>query len=269
MTAPNIVQTGASTLNRKWVYEFDLNYLISGTANWAALEGVASSTPNFDNPNMVTDTDQGGRGFQSSTKTGAGWSAAITVNRKSTVADPTIYHPVQEYLRLKSVGKFGPSNTVRVRIYEYDPNDPTGASAPRTEAYTGYCSVSWQESGGDQEGISTVAVALTGQGACTLIAHPVPKTAALIPVLAAAVPGSAGNGTIPAAGGAIVHITGTGFTGVSGASKVTFGGVNASTYTVDSDSLIVAVAPAKAAGTYPLIVTNATGASAGLTVTYV
>ena len=60
----------------------------------------------------------------------------------------------------------------------------------------------------------------------------------------------------PLAGGTSVIITGTDFTGLSGASAVTFGGVNATTYTVDSATQITATAPAHAAGTVQVQVTG-------------
>ena len=58
--------------------------------------------------------------------------------------------------------------------------------------------------------------------------------------------------------GSIVNINGSGFTG---ASAVTFGGTNASSYRVESDNLIAATLPAGSAGTTPVVVTNSTGTS--------
>ncbi len=65
-----------------------------------------------------------------------------------------------------------------------------------------------------------------------------------------------------AAGGNSVVIKGIGFSGVSGAAGVTFGGVNAASYTVDSSKQITAIAPAHAAGTVQVQVTGTYGASA-------
>jgi len=62
-------------------------------------------------------------------------------------------------------------------------------------------------------------------------------------------------------GGDSVHITGTGFTGVSGATGVKFGATNATSYSVVDDQTITAVTPAKTAGTYDVKVTNGTGTS--------
>ncbi len=67
----------------------------------------------------------------------------------------------------------------------------------------------------------------------------------------------------PATGGNSVVITGTGFGGLSGASAVTFGTHNATSYVVDSLTQITAVAPAGVAGTtVDVRVTNTGGTSA-------
>ncbi|MET7424311.1 IPT/TIG domain-containing protein [Dactylosporangium sp. NPDC005555] len=55
-------------------------------------------------------------------------------------------------------------------------------------------------------------------------------------------------------GGEPVVISGGGFTGVTGAAGVTFGGTNATSYTVDSDTQITAVTPAQSAGMVSVVV---------------
>jgi hypothetical protein len=60
----------------------------------------------------------------------------------------------------------------------------------------------------------------------------------------------------PTVGGTTVTITGAGF---SGATKVAFGGVLATNFTVVSATEITAVTPARAAGTRPVLVTTALG----------
>jgi hypothetical protein len=57
-----------------------------------------------------------------------------------------------------------------------------------------------------------------------------------------------------AVGGAVA-IVGTNFLGVTGVAGVKFGGVNATSYTVDSDTHITAIMPAGSAGSAPVIVT--------------
>ncbi|WP_223693745.1 IPT/TIG domain-containing protein [Leifsonia poae] len=62
----------------------------------------------------------------------------------------------------------------------------------------------------------------------------------------------------PAAGGTVVTITGTGFTGTVG---VTFGGTAAASFTVVNDTTITATTPAHAAGATDVVVTTPNGAS--------
>lgn len=85
------------------------------------------------------------------------------------------------------------------------------------------------------------------------IANPIAGVA--IPVITSVTPGGAGAA-------AAIAIQGQNFTGTTGATHVTIGGVNATSYTVISDSLIIAVVPAGSAGSAPVIVTNVAGASA-------
>ncbi|MCJ7796894.1 MAG: S-layer homology domain-containing protein, partial [Thermoleophilia bacterium] len=67
----------------------------------------------------------------------------------------------------------------------------------------------------------------------------------------------------PTAGGNSVVITGTGFGGLSGASAVRFGTVNATSYVVNSVTQVTAVAPAGTAGTtVDVTVTTPAGTSA-------
>lgn len=63
------------------------------------------------------------------------------------------------------------------------------------------------------------------------------------------------------AGGTVVIITGTGFTGATGASAVTFGGTNATTYIVNNDTQITATTPPHTAGTFDVVVTTAVGSN--------
>lgn len=262
MPTPTIPVLGAATLNRKWIYEFNLATVAS--PSWGVLGGLMNSQLNPDTPNWVSDTDQAGQGFESSTKTGATWGSALKIVRKvASAATPTLYDTVQEFLRLKSIGKFGTSNTVQTRISEYDPNDPTGVATPRVEAYTGFCGVSWPPDGGDMLAEDLVSVALVGQGALLAITHPYPA-AATVPVIYSASPLA-----ISTAGGQLVNIVGVGLAGAVATSGVKFASTNATSWFVVNDSEIVALTPAHAAGSGPIVVTNATGPSTtGPTVTY-
>ncbi|MFA5859095.1 MAG: IPT/TIG domain-containing protein, partial [Elusimicrobiota bacterium] len=65
----------------------------------------------------------------------------------------------------------------------------------------------------------------------------------------------------PAAGGTTVVITGSGFNGITGVAGIKFATLNATSYTVDSDTQITAVSPAHAAGTINIVATSPVGAS--------
>ncbi|OGF47874.1 MAG: hypothetical protein A2536_00270 [Candidatus Firestonebacteria bacterium RIFOXYD2_FULL_39_29] len=65
----------------------------------------------------------------------------------------------------------------------------------------------------------------------------------------------------PSTGGATVVITGSGFTGVTGANGVKFGNLNAESYVVNSDTKITAKTKAHAVGVVDVVVTNQTGLS--------
>lgn len=257
MPATTKTPLGASTTNRKWYVDVDTS--VSGTSSWVPVLGITNFTPNFDNANLEDDSDFDSGGFQSQTKTAAGWSGTGTVARKVTAADSTAYDPGQEFLRTKSIGKFGPSNSVRVRIYEMEPN------GPRVEAYTGTASVSWQEQGGAQSALDTTQFTLTGQGQLAVIAHP--DTGAAVPTISSlTAPGAITSATLPAAGGTNVVIRGNRFTGTT---TVTFIGTAATSFQVVSDGMITATIPAHTAGAGTLVVTNGAGASTGFAITYV
>ena len=83
---------------------------------------------------------------------------------------------------------------------------------------------------------------------------PLPTVTAVVPIQG------------PEGGGTVVTITGTDFTGIGGPvldpAAVTFGGTNATTYTVDSPTQITATAPTHAPGLVQVQVTTPGGASA-------
>lgn len=83
---------------------------------------------------------------------------------------------------------------------------------------------------------------------------------ASVPFIASALPSGA-------AAGSQVTITGSGFTGVTGAASVKFGATNASSYVVVNDTSIVAVMPAGSAGAANIVVTSPAGPSAAFAYT--
>jgi hypothetical protein len=103
-------------------------------------------------------------------------------------------------------------------------------------------------------GLVDVTVTTAGGTSATGAADQFTYTAAAAPTVTAV---SAGSGSTD--GGAVVLVSGTGFTG---ATAVNFGSVAASSFTVVSDTLLLATAPAEAAGTVDVTVTTPSGTSA-------
>lgn len=104
--------------------------------------------------------------------------------------------------------------------------------------------------GGTADGnLATATVQLPVDGTPVFAAAP-----GAVPTIVSALPSGA-------AAGAIVTIRGTGFTGTVPTTGVKFAAVNASSWSVTDDGTIVAVVPAGSAGSAPITVTNATGAS--------
>lgn len=97
-------------------------------------------------------------------------------------------------------------------------------------------------------GANTITVVVTAEDGTTAKTYTltVMRAAAAVPTLASVSPSSG-----PIAGGTSVTIAGTNFTG---ATAVTFGGVAASSFTINSDTAITATVPAHAAGAVDIVV---------------
>ncbi|RGC68421.1 IPT/TIG domain protein [Micromonospora sp. MW-13] len=179
--------------------------------------------------------------------TGYSWRLEAKIMH-STNAAGTSLDPVHAFLYGKflagkqnvKLGEFG--------VRWYDRNGVGTANEGR--AYV----KQWAPDGGNGGAQDTVSIVIQGQG--PLAADVANPEADLTPVVTGLAP--TGGGT---AGGTLVNIYGGHFTGTTGGTGVKFGATNATSYTVVSDSHIVAVAPAGSAGTVQVIVTNAGGAS--------
>ncbi|RYF79275.1 MAG: hypothetical protein EOO29_17730, partial [Comamonadaceae bacterium] len=106
-------------------------------------------------------------------------------------------------------------------------------------------------------GTGTVHVTTTGSGATSATSANDQFTYLAAPTVTAISPDAG-----PTGGGTSVVITGTGFTGTTGAAGVKFGATNAAGYTVNSDTQITATSPAGSAGTVDVRVINPGGTSA-------
>jgi hypothetical protein len=101
--------------------------------------------------------------------------------------------------------------------------------------------------------IDVVTISFTGTD--------VPLAPITNPGVAPAVPLILSAGPTAIAVGGVVTITGTGFVGTVPTTGVKFGATNATSWSVVSDQVIVAVMPAGGAGAANIVVTNAVGAS--------
>jgi cytoskeletal protein RodZ len=109
---------------------------------------------------------------------------------------------------------------------------------------------------GGNETTTTVPSVPTTQPSPTT-SEPEPTTTPPFPTITGVTPREGST-----AGGTSVVITGTDFTGLRDALAVTFGGIAATAYTVDSPTQITATAPANEAGTVRVKVSTSHGASA-------
>lgn len=232
-TVPERVQLGASTTNRKFYLDVQDP---DAPGVWLGVFGLQEGKPRPSEGTTQDDSDFDGEGYKSQAVTALTWGFDGKVLRKLKDDDQTAYDPGQEVLR-KVAARIG--GRVMARYYEMEPD------GPRIEAMTGWCTVTWTPDGGNMESLDTVAISLTGRGKPTTTAHP--EAGVAVPVIVSVDPaGAAENATIAIRGGY--------FTGVSGAAQVKVGGVNAASYQVIADDLILAVMPAGAAGSAPITV---------------
>lgn len=247
--------TEITSLARKFQVQVDQAYQSNGgvTPSWVTVYGIQDLKPAIA-ATLQPDSDYETNGWESQTKTGLAWSLDLKLLRRYNSGDPTTYDPGQEVIRAAH-DQFGSVGVVNLRWY-----DRNGGP----EAYLGLAEVSWAPDGGDNKTLETVSVTLTGKGIRTLLSpNPVstgPDT--VVPTISSITPSSVSH-----LGGAEVVIIGAGFANVTGASHVTFGGTNATSYTVISDTEIVATVAAGSAGAANCVVTNTIGASTAKTFT--
>lgn len=251
MATPVYPTLGASTVHRKWCFE--VNTGTTAAPIWTMVGATTNTVFSPSTAVLQDDSDMQSGGAGSQTKTAENATATLTVSRK-VGSDGVSYDVGQEHLRLAAINKFGGDNRVQLRIYEYTPS-----GGPRVEAYVGFFAVSWDPQAESNTGLTMVQIVLTGQGLCTPISHPYPA-AAVAPTVTSV------DRTLAVAGGTVARIYGSSFTGTTAVS-VAGTAVAAGGFNVDNDGQITFVAPAHAAGSgLPVIVTNATGASAAANV---
>jgi len=205
------------------------------------LKGRVDNAPQI-TPNKVDSTDVDTNGFTSAEITLQ--SGVLTVKYNALI-NSGVPNPAQELVR-GCVAKFGDAARLYVRWYDTDGG---------LDAWAARSIVELQRSSTNVPDLMAMQVTFTLDGTITPITNPF--AAALAPVVLSATPGGA-------AAGALVTITGQGFTGVVTTTGVKFGAVTAPVTAVHGDSVIVAVMPAGSAGAANVTVTNPVGVSNSL-----
>lgn len=211
---------------------------------WIQIGGVSDFNPqvaNTDADASAYDSD-GWTAFETTMKS---WSASVKalVRRTAGVLDAGLS------LCKDRQFSFGDAERLHVRWYIRD----TGK-----EAVKGYAIVSYNRSKTAVADLDEVTIEFKGDGALAAIADV--AVTQPVPQITAATPSGAAQG-------ALVTITGSHFTTVTGATGVKFGATNATNYSIVSDSVIVATMPAGSAGAANITVTNTTGVSAAFSYT--
>jgi len=215
-------------------------------STWTRLKGINDFAPTENPTNQASDTYDT-NGFNSFEKTMTGWKLTIKFFRPTTAGVPS--DPGQALVEATRF-QFGTSARIYVRWY-----DRYGATVGN---WSGYALIDWNQSKTGVADQEEVTVNFNGDGVLTAITNP--YAAAAVPVISSATPASQNTGKQ-------VQITGSNFTGTVATTGVTFGGSNASSWVVVSDSLIVAVLPSGSAGSAAIVVTNAAGASSSFAYT--
>lgn len=230
MAAPT---TGTPTANSTWRLDVDTSGL-AGTGSWIQVKGMSNFVPGKnDTVADASDYDTDGWGSDAVMQQKFVLNGTVRRNKYAGSRDAG-----QEVLRAHADSL----EMLHVRWYERTAGG---------EAYEGWILVQWTPNGGDAAGIEEANIVGLGQG---------PRTAITSPFGTAEVPTVSGvsPSTGAAAGGDLVTISGSGFTGATG---VTFDGDPAADFNVVSDASIAAVTPAGVAGAVDVVVTNTNGPS--------
>ena len=212
---------------------------VDGTS-WVKLGALTDFAPTETPTNQPADTYDT-EGFNAFEKTMTGWQVVSQFLMPTTANVPS---DAGQQLLSNTRFQFGASARAYTRWY-----DRNGG----TDAWSGLALVAWNQTTTATPDIAQVTATLQGDGVLAQISNPYASLA--VPVIMSATPSGVGSG-------GQLQITGAGFLGTVSTTGVKIGGTNASSWIVVSDSLIVAVVPTGTAGSAPIIVTNAVGASA-------
>lgn len=220
----------------EWIWDIAASPATPVWLNVPDITGLNPSAP----PKQKDDTTYANKGQSSQAKTGEDWTMQVQVKG---VKDETGEFQPELLVLINAADSNGADNVIGYRYYH---------ATSAVLAYQGTAGVEWTRANTDNDSIEFFSFTLTGKGDRTKITNPaVTPTAG---VVSQAAPSAA-------AAGALVSITGSGFTGATG---VKFGAVSATVFTVVDDNHIVAVVPAGSAGSAPVTVITPAGTSNAL-----
>lgn len=216
---------------------FRVDVSTDGTT-WVQLGGVNDFNPQVNNTDQDASTYDN-NGWTSTERTAKTWAATVKafVVRSAGVLDAGLNLAYSAQLQFGS----------QARLYARWYDRTTGQ-----EGRTGLALIEWNRSKTGFSDLDEVTISFKGDGQLNTLATVTVTTP--VPSILTATPSGV------AAGGQ-VQITGQYFTSTVATTGVKFGGTNATSWIVVSDSQIVAVMPAGTAGAANITVTNATGAS--------
>lgn len=194
-------------------------------------------TPNA-TPKLKDGTTYANKGQTSQSKTGEDFTMSVQVKG---VRDASGEFQPELIALIEAADAIGGSNIIGYRYYH---------ATSGVLAYAGTAAVNWSRVNTGNDDLEFFQFELTGQGDRHKISNP-----ALGPAVATVTKVSPTG----AAASDEVVILGHNFTG---ATAVTIGGTAATSFEVVDSTIITAVVPAGAAGSAPVVVTNAAGASA-------
>lgn len=217
----------------EWIYD-----ICADPTNpaWLNVPDITGLTPNA-TPKLKDVTTYANKGQTAQRKTGEDFALSVQVKG---VRDETGEFQPELLVLINAADAVGDDNVIGYRYYH---------ATSGVLAYQGTAAVQWSRANTGNDDPEFFQFELTGQGDRKKI--PNPALGPAVPVITAVNPsGAAATDTI--------YVEGTKFTG---ATAVTIGGVAATSFQVIHDQLLTAVVPAGAAGSAPIVVTNAAGAS--------
>lgn len=213
--------------------------------NWLTLFGKDDVNPTITPNKQDRSTyENGGWKGYTITQQEASLQVKFYLQSSNAILDAT------QLMLFDRVGQFGNNARIWVRWYDSQGRDDHAA-------WYGYAIVEIAKSKTGVPDLDEYTVTFTIDGVLTKMtaSQIAGAIAATAPVILSAGP------TAVAQGGQVV-INGSGFTSTVATTGVKFGATNATSWLVVSDSTIVAVMPAGAAGAANIVVTNSVGASA-------